>query len=55
MLETQTTLVGFTLISGTVAMQTALLFGSLYNAIRYPDAAQAFYLHLDKEQQHVFN
>ena len=55
MLETQTTLVGFTLISGTVAMQTALLFGSLYNAIRYPDAAQAFYLHLDKEQQHIFN
>lgn len=44
MLVTQTTLVGFTLINGTIGMQFALLMGALYNVIRYPDAAQSDYL-----------
>lgn len=55
MLETQTTLVGFTLINGTVVMQVALLFGAIYNCVRYPDAASIPYLDLTPHEKEIFN
>ena len=49
MLVTQTTLVGFTLINGTIALQFALLMGALYNLFLYPEVAGSTYLKLSAD------
>lgn len=47
MLETQTSLTGFTLINGTTSLQIALLVGCIYNVWLYPIDQITPYLHID--------
>ena len=50
MLVTDSTLVGYTLINGTYRLQLALLVGSLYNVIMFPDVQDSSILNLTANQ-----